>query len=368
MEGRQSNEVAWKDCALQVGLVQAGQQVCLLMKSLLIAILLIMGLSSCSCPKAGQEAGGLFSEYVSSFEPDSSEEKVVPELEKLPDSVYEDVLALKASDEVRYRELVCELLLKYHNHYLENFRQTYSLANPHEMESREYAAEGNNRFFLLRCFMEFSNTRVRNDGFPTSAVKHWYEMVTLRDQEEKGAPVGLVVHVDLKSNVVFIRTDRCLPRGTLLATEPGVQDERTAELSVQPALRNEGLAAATILRSTRFDISWLKAGETKVYLIEAGTQQSEQANCRRIGRGMHDTRCACPGCGGIHHRYIYDAWNRLVAVVGHRGGSPAHDGLRHRTLKTDQARGTATCNYPYNTNWQALEVREDTGTANEANR
>ncbi|HDZ22257.1 hypothetical protein LCGC14_0274960 [marine sediment metagenome] len=122
------------------------------------------------------EAGTTFLAYVGSFEV-TMPGRDIPHLEKLPDDVYEDVLRLKESDEALYQRLVCAQLMKYDDFYQRNFRQSHSLISPSEFEAGQHAVDGNNKFFLLRCFMEFSGTKIYPDEdlFPSNTVRDWYE-------------------------------------------------------------------------------------------------------------------------------------------------------------------------------------------------
>jgi len=146
------------------------------MRMSFIFILVVLSLASCFCSEEDQKIGDAFSEYVSSFKVELST-KTIPELQTISDSIYKDVLALKNFDSGRYKKLVCEFLMKYDDYYIKKFNQSYSLINPDEIKSKKYTVEGNNKFFLLRCFMKFSKIKVREDGFPSNSIKHWYETV-----------------------------------------------------------------------------------------------------------------------------------------------------------------------------------------------
>jgi RHS repeat-associated protein len=69
------------------------------------------------------------------------------------------------------------------------------------------------------------------------------------------------------------------------------------------------------------------------------------------------------GAGSTKLHYVYDAWNRLVAVKNDNGGSPgstlatyAYDGLNRRVSK---ATGGHTDDSYFNEGWQVLETRRD---------
>jgi len=73
-----------------------------------------------------------------------------------------------------------------------------------------------------------------------------------------------------------------------------------------------------------------------------------------------------PGNETTRQHYVWDAWNRLVAVYADDGGSPgdlivtyAYDGLHRRIRKVVEGDPDVTYDYYYNESWQVVEVRQD---------
>ncbi len=157
------------------------------MKRSIVGVCVVMTMLTTSCVRSGNDSdhrvdGMTFAEYVDSFKV-ALPDRGVPELQELPDAVYQDVLKLKESDEALYQRLVCRQLMKYDDFYMRNFRQSYSLISPYEFEAGEHAVEGNNKFFLLRCFMEFSGTKIYPDEdlYPSNTVEDWYKANMITD-------------------------------------------------------------------------------------------------------------------------------------------------------------------------------------------
>lgn len=149
----------------------------MLTRTFLICILsfsIFAGLLSCVTQSpACRQPGDVFNLHVKTLNL-ASTTAGVPELQTLPDAVYADVLALRSSDMMKYQELVCRYLMVYEEFYQRHFRQSYSLISPSEVESLAYLREGNNRFFVLRCFMDFSGYAAGKDGFPSNAAGIWW--------------------------------------------------------------------------------------------------------------------------------------------------------------------------------------------------
>ncbi|HDZ21220.1 hypothetical protein LCGC14_0226440 [marine sediment metagenome] len=152
------------------------------MRPIPVFVLVVMSMTAWAC-SGRDEPGVAFSDYVDSFEVTWPANTAAPTLQKLPDEVYQDVLKLKKSDEQLYQRLVCKQLMKYGDFYIGARMHGHTLISPSEYESGEYAVEGNNKFFLLRRFMEFSGTKIypHEDLFPSNTVRHWYEANMIAD-------------------------------------------------------------------------------------------------------------------------------------------------------------------------------------------
>ncbi|HOI56494.1 MAG TPA: hypothetical protein PLP01_14695 [Phycisphaerae bacterium] len=145
-------------------------------RALLIGRSCFMVLALCGGLVAGctpSGSSGSFQEYSATFVVPKTEG--VPELMPLPENVYQDALRLKNENYPRFIECATVVLRKYHEYYVGSFRQSYSFLSPDEMESKAYLVEGNNKFFLLREFLNHHGVEPsREDGMPSTVVE-WFE-------------------------------------------------------------------------------------------------------------------------------------------------------------------------------------------------
>jgi len=151
------------------------------------------GLGGCARDRVSS-GPSLFERYVLGFQPQPPEGCVVPVLQPLPEEVYESSRVVAREDRPQFEDLVCLYLAKYHLYYLRHCHQAYSLVAPDELGLAGSKTGENDKFFMLRAFLEFSGYRVEEeDGLPSYAVVEYCrtkseksEIITnlLRDADE----------------------------------------------------------------------------------------------------------------------------------------------------------------------------------------